>query len=78
MPLGDRSSRPGKTLDGVGVQLGVTRERVRQIELQALKKCRQWCDEQGLKLEDLVRDATVRMSSQDGCAQTRAGIDRAD
>jgi hypothetical protein len=78
MPLGDRSSRPGKTLDEVGVQLGVTRERVRQIELQALKKCRQWCDEQGLKLEDLVRDATVRMSSQDGCEQTRAGIDRAD
>jgi hypothetical protein len=78
MPLGDRSSRPGKTLDEVGVQLGVTRERVRQIELQALKKCRQWCDEQGWTLDDLMREAAVRMSRQDGGAQTRAGIDRAE
>ncbi|MBK5963130.1 hypothetical protein CCR95_03235 [Thiocystis minor] len=78
MPPADRCSRPGETLDAVAAPLGMTRKRVRQIELQALNKCRQWCNEQGWMLDDLVRDAAVRMSSQDGCAQKRAGIERAE
>ena len=34
------SARAGKTLEEVGQELGVTRERVRQIEMNALAKAR--------------------------------------
>ena len=45
----------GVTLDVVAQKLGVSRERARQLEAQALKKCRRWCNARGYRLEDLVR-----------------------
>lgn len=38
----------------IGEELGVGRERVRQIEQAALVKCRLWCQARGLRLEDLL------------------------
>jgi hypothetical protein len=44
----------GRTLEEVARELGVTRERVRQIEMMALRKCRAWAAERGMRLEDLL------------------------
>ena len=44
----------GCTLEEIGRELGVTRERARQIELQALRKCRRWCERNGFQFEDLT------------------------
>ena len=44
----------GLTLEEIGRELGVTRERARQIELQALRKCRRWAEKHGYKFEDLT------------------------
>lgn len=35
-----------QTLEEVGCEFGQTRERIRQIEAQALKKMRRWCEEE--------------------------------
>ena len=50
------TKKPGETftLDEIAAQCGVTRERVRQIEQSALKKCRRILDRAGIKLADLV------------------------
>ena len=45
----------GSTLEEVGKALGVTRERIRQIEFAALRKCRRWCARNGYRLEDIIR-----------------------
>ena len=44
----------GVTLEEVGKALGVTRERARQIEQQALRKARRWCERNGYQFEDLT------------------------
>lgn len=44
----------GATLEAVAQELGVTPERVRQLEMQALRKCRRWCERNGYRLEDLT------------------------
>ena len=44
----------GVTLETIAQELGVTRERVRQIEAKALQKCRLWCIRHGYRLEDLL------------------------
>ena len=46
--------RDGSTLEEVGKALGVTRERARQIEHQALRKARRWCERNGYSFEDLT------------------------
>ena len=43
------------TLENVGQEIGLTRERVRQIQIEALKKLRQMIETEGLSLEALVR-----------------------
>ncbi len=39
------------TLEQVGEEIGLTRERVRQIQVEALKKLRRMLDKQGLDLD---------------------------
>ena len=48
------SARAGKTLEEVGQELGVTRERVRQIEMNALAKARILLHRWGLESDDLL------------------------
>ncbi len=35
-------------------ELGITHQRVQQIEREALRKCRTWCVAHGYRLEDLL------------------------
>ncbi len=44
------------TLEEVGVELGVTRERVRQIQLEALKRLRDITEREGYSMEELLGD----------------------
>ena len=41
------------TLEEVGREIGLTRERVRQIQVEALKRLREILEENGLNAEDL-------------------------
>ncbi|WP_460757171.1 RNA polymerase sigma factor RpoS [Marinomonas epiphytica] len=43
------------TLEDVGLEIGLTRERVRQIQVEALRKLRVILDKQGLCLDDVIR-----------------------
>ena len=47
--------RDGCTLEEVARELGVSRERARQIEMRALRKCRRWAEKHGYLAEDLLR-----------------------
>lgn len=42
------------TLEQISIELGVTRERARQIEQAALRKARRILESRGFKLEDLL------------------------
>ncbi len=44
------------TLEEVGVEIGLTRERVRQIQVEALRRLRIMLEKQGLSLEALFRE----------------------
>ena len=67
------AARDGETLECVAAQLGVTRERVRQIEVKALQKCRAWCEERGLRFEDLAIGQHRAPMLSDGCRRKRMG-----
>ena len=41
------------TLEDVGAEIGLTRERVRQIQVEALRRLREILSQQGLNLESL-------------------------
>ncbi|BDX05546.1 hypothetical protein MACH26_10670 [Planctobacterium marinum] len=41
------------TLEDVGAEIGLTRERVRQIQVEALRRLREILSQQGLSLESL-------------------------
>jgi RNA polymerase nonessential primary-like sigma factor len=43
------------TLEDVGREIGLTRERVRQIQIEALKKLRKMIEQEGLNLETIAR-----------------------
>jgi hypothetical protein len=61
------ASRGGLTLDECAAVLGVSRERIRQIEASALRKCRRWCEARGLDpwlLLDLSRPIPSRAPLQ--------------
>ena len=49
------SAPDGVTLEEIGQILGVSKERVRQIEVSTLVKYRRWVDRHGYRLEDLIR-----------------------
>jgi RNA polymerase nonessential primary-like sigma factor len=42
------------TLEQVGTEIGLTRERVRQIQVEALRKLREIVERNGLSSEDLL------------------------
>jgi RNA polymerase nonessential primary-like sigma factor len=44
------------TLENVGAEIGLTRERVRQIQVEALKRLKDLLSSQGLSVEALFRD----------------------
>jgi DNA-directed RNA polymerase sigma subunit (sigma70/sigma32) len=41
------------TLEAIALELGVSKERVRQIQNRALQKCRAWCRLHGYEPRDL-------------------------
>jgi RNA polymerase nonessential primary-like sigma factor len=43
------------TLEQVGQEIGLTRERVRQIQVEALRKLREIVEKNGLSGEDLLQ-----------------------
>jgi len=54
------------SLEEIATELGVSRERVRQIQDAALRKCRQWAMGNGYDVEDLIGTAINHASSFDG------------
>ncbi len=48
--------REVSTLEEIGNELGVTRERVRQIQLEAIKRLRQILEREGFSLDTLFMD----------------------
>ena len=53
MANGTEELRDGCTLEEIAREMNVTRERIRQIEVAALRKCRRWCASHGYSFEDL-------------------------
>jgi transcriptional regulator with XRE-family HTH domain len=48
------------TLEDIAAELGVTRQRVAQIEQNALRKLARWCRANDVLLEDLIPDERPR------------------
>ena len=48
------AGRDASTLEQVGLDVGVTRERVRQIQVEALGKLRKILEKQGFSLDNLL------------------------
>ncbi len=46
----------GMTLEEIGKELGITRERARQLEANALSKARKILKQRGFTLQDLLPD----------------------
>ena len=44
------------TLEEVGDEIGLTRERVRQIQVEALKKLRRVLEKQGLSMDNIFNE----------------------
>lgn len=44
----------------VAAELGISANRVRMIEQNAIKKARRWCEARGYTLSDLLPDARCR------------------
>ncbi len=47
-------NRPPRTLDNIGRQFGITRERVRQIESQAIRKLREYTRIRNIDMSDML------------------------
>jgi RNA polymerase nonessential primary-like sigma factor len=44
------------TLEEIGIELGVTRERVRQIQIEAIRRLRQILEREGFSLDSLYME----------------------
>ena len=49
-------NHPRGTLEEVGLELGVTRERVRQIQMDALRKLRRILEHSGYSRENIIEE----------------------
>jgi hypothetical protein len=54
----------GATLDMIGTAIGLTRERVRQIELAALVKLRRACEREGTDLREILASLSERTGDE--------------
>ena len=50
----ERLREDGLTCEQIAAELGVSRVRVQQLERQALRKARRWCEKNGLSFEVLT------------------------
>lgn len=53
----------GMTLEDTADRLGVSRERARQLEFQALRKLRRACEKAGISVDDVVRAIAVEAAA---------------
>ncbi len=56
----------GTTLDGVALRMGITRERVRQLETKALRALRVEAESRGLSMEDCPDESDARVTGSSG------------
>jgi len=47
------------TLEAVGAQIGITREQVRQVQLEALKRLREILEKEGVSADSLFNDGVI-------------------
>jgi len=59
--VADTLGADGESLDAIARELGISAERVRQLERSALRKLYRWCLERGLAFADLSPDRTIRV-----------------
>lgn len=60
------ASEGGTTLDGVAEAMNITRERVRQLEVKALRALRVEAESRGLSVEDCPDESDARVTGSSG------------
>jgi len=50
-----------ETTEDIAAELGLSPQRVLQIQATALRRCRDWCKARGYRLEDLLPDTPSKI-----------------